>query len=296
MFQWRSVSALFASAIVLCTAGVGGTAQAAEAPRTDSHLSSSEYKALVETIFEEFLPDSHRHDARISLQFHENSSGTGAFTWRKDGGRTWEFHFYDGVLKIKNMTTDVLTLIVCHELGHHLAGYPFKEESTWSAAEGQADYFATQACVPRLWQHDSDKNAVFAKRVGAESKKECDASFLQQPRRDICYRTMTALEAARFYEGRNERVLPDLRRSDGNVVNRTQTDHASAQCRIDTQKAGAICAREFDFSFVPGIRFPAKNSIESEMESALSVCSGADFPLSAQRPRCWFAPLAGGVN
>lgn len=296
MFQWRSIWGLFAIAVVVCSAKAAALAQADDVPLSVPAVSVSEYRAQIERILGEFAEDAQRHKAQLTFELHENSSGTGAFTWRKEGGRTWEFHFYDGALKMQKMSEDVLTLIVCHELGHHFAGYPFKQDSLWSAAEGQADFFATQACVPRLWKDDWERNAHAAKVVAPKWKQECDAAFVSQPRRNLCYRSLNALEAARFYEGRNEKSVPELHRSDRTVVAQTETGHSGAQCRLDTQKAGALCAREFDFSFVPGQRFPVRNSIESEIESALSVCSGADSPLSAQRPRCWFAPLMRGVK
>jgi len=223
--------------------------------------------------------------------FHRNSSGAGAFTWRKNAGRVWEFHFYDGVLKIKNVTADVLSLIVCHELGHHLAGYPFKENNNWSAAEGQADYFSTHACAPRIWRDEQDINVRFAGRIPVEFKSRCDESFLDQPRRDICYRTVAAMDAMRFYEGSQSKKIPSLNHPDATRVGVTETGHPQAQCRIDTQLAGAFCRSEFDFSRVPGHLGAARNSAEAERDAAPSHCDGLQFAKYMRRPQCWFAPL-----
>lgn len=249
------------------------------------------YERLISAVMSEFSPEIAAQSAATEVVFHRNSSGAGAFTWRKNAGRVWEFHFYDGVLKIKNMTADVLSLIVCHELGHHLAGYPFKENNNWSAAEGQADYFSTHACAPRIWRDEQDINSRFASRIPVEFKSRCDESFPDQPRRDICYRTVAAMDAMRFYEGSQSKKIPSLNHPDATRVSVTTTGHPQAQCRIDTQLAGAFCRSEFDFSRVPGHLGAARNTAEAERDAAPSHCDGLQFAKYMRRPQCWFAAL-----
>jgi hypothetical protein len=249
------------------------------------------YENLIGAVFSEFSEEIAAQSAATEVVFHRNSSGAGAFTWRKNAGRVWEFHFYDGVLKIKNVTSDVLSLIVCHELGHHLAGYPFKEDNNWSAAEGQADYFSTHACAPRIWRDEPELNALFASRIPVEFKTRCDESFLDQQRRDICYRTVAAMDAMRFYEGSQAKKLPALNQPDPTRVSVTNTRHPQPQCRIDTQLAGAFCSSEFDFSRVPGHLGAARNTAQAERDAAPSHCDGAQFAKYMRRPQCWFAPI-----
>ena len=67
---------------------------------------------------------------------------------------------YGGTPRHKTMTLDGLTMIICHELGHHLGGGPRRSELyPWSAAEGQSDYFAGSVCLKRLW--DGDDHTVY---------------------------------------------------------------------------------------------------------------------------------------
>lgn len=49
------------------------------------------------------------------------------------------------------MSKEILSLILCHELGHFLGGPPFALNSHWSSAEGQADDFAARICMKRLY-------------------------------------------------------------------------------------------------------------------------------------------------
>ena len=252
---------------------------------------SRKFRYLIDDVFDRFAVEIQKRGARAQIEYHENSSGTGAFTWRKEGGRVWEFHFYDGVLKTNKISDDVLSLIVCHELGHHLAGYPFKDDSNWSSAEGQADYFSTHACAPRLWREAHALNASFSTKISASMRNKCDDSFSAQPRRDLCYRTVFAVDTMRHYEGRHLKVLPSLDKPDPTSVSQTFTRHPAAQCRIDTQLAGAFCAREFDFSSVPGHLGVGRNTVEAERDAASSHCEEASLPYLMHRPRCWFASL-----
>lgn len=257
---------------------------------------SGRYRSLIAEVFNEFSAETQQHGASVQIEFHENSSGTGAFTWRKDGGRVWEFHFYDGILKTTKINEDVLSLIVCHELGHHLAGYPFKDDSTWSAAEGQADFFSTHACAPRIWQDDGELNASYATRIPVALRLKCNDSFASQSRRDLCYRTVAAVDVMRHYEGRHQKVLPALERMDPAVVAQTFTGHPAAQCRIDTQLFGTFCSRDFDFGRVPGHLGVGRNTLDAERDASSSHCETSDFPQWMHRPRCWFASLQSATS
>lgn len=250
------------------------------------------YEQLISAVFSEFSDEISAQSASTEVVFHRNSSGAGAFTWRKNAGRVWVFQFYDGVLKIKNINADVLTLIVCHELGHHLAGYPFNENTNWSSAEGQADFFSTHACAPRVWRDDVEHNAAYSTRIPSAFKARCDEAFVHQRRRDVCYRTIAAMDAMRFYEGSQAKKIPSLSQPDTTQVSVTDTRHPRPQCRIDTQLAGAFCRSDFDFSRVPGHLGVGRNTVEAELDAASSHCEGEQFPQYMRRPRCWFAPLS----
>ena len=61
------------------------------------------------------------------------------------------------------MTPDGFALVLCHELGHHLAGNP--RVQAWAANEGQSDYFSTQSCARELWSGETAENAKAALTV-----------------------------------------------------------------------------------------------------------------------------------
>lgn len=245
------------------------------------------FKLIVSEVFDTFKDVVASYNAKANIIFHWDSSGTGAFTLQREGGRVWDFYVYDGILRVPNITDDAVQLVICHELGHHIAGYPLKSGSSWSAAEGQADYFATFACAPKVWEADEEKNELFRDLVQPFFKSQCDESFSRQARRDICYRTAVAMEAMRYYEGYSKGVLPSLYDKDETLVEKTNTSHPNAQCRVDTQLAGAFCSKEFDHFYIPGRS--GNNTIDDEIDSNKYYCNQYEQQ-NVARPRCWYAP------
>ena len=62
-------------------------------------------------------------------------------------GKNAIVRLFGGMARHPLINLDGLTLILCHELGHHLAGPPIRRSDfPWSSAEGQADYGNTYLC------------------------------------------------------------------------------------------------------------------------------------------------------
>jgi Zn-dependent protease with chaperone function len=53
---------------------------------------------------------------------------------------------FGGLARDPLVTKDGFSAVICHEIGHHIAGAPRKGFS-WASNEGQADYFATTKCL-----------------------------------------------------------------------------------------------------------------------------------------------------
>jgi hypothetical protein len=112
-----------------------------------------------------------------------------------------------GMLQHKRMTPDVLTLLLCHELGHFLGGPPLKSRAGWSSTEGQADYYSGMACAHRLGLDEM----AFADAALALTQIYAEVTFSPPPRLDRC---------------------------DESVVSRTNFGYPGVQCRLDTLMAG----------------------------------------------------------
>ena len=59
-----------------------------------------------------------------------------------------------GTSRIAGLTPDAYAAIICHELGHIVAGEPFQtiQFADWSSSEGQSDFFAASVCLPRYFR------------------------------------------------------------------------------------------------------------------------------------------------
>jgi len=59
-----------------------------------------------------------------------------------------------GTTRLPEMTEDAYAAIICHEIGHIIAGEPRQTISSaeWSSSEVQADFFAASVCLPRYFK------------------------------------------------------------------------------------------------------------------------------------------------
>lgn len=115
----------------------------------------------------------------------------------------WYIEVYGGLLNHPDIGEDELLLILCHELGHHLAGEPTASRGGWSACEGQADYWSGKFCGHIL-----------------TNAKE------------------SAVRLARLYASQGTGGYPQLDTPDVTKVLRTFFGYPTPQCRLDTILAG----------------------------------------------------------
>lgn len=214
--------------------------------------------------------------------------------YAKRSGKRWIIEMYGGLARRPEVTPDGFALVTCHEIGHHLGGYPFKGD-IWAASEGQADYYAAQGCARWLWKSKTEENRHFAKTVSAPAKLKCDTSWQTVDDRHLCYRiSMAGLSLARLL-GRHDNTAPDFNRQDTSRVNRTNIHHPAAQCRLDTYVAAANCTVFPNLDLIPGAKATlGRDSIYAEMEAARESCMQASSWLETpgyngqHRPACWF--------
>ncbi len=189
-------------------------------------------------------------------------------------GKIWELHMYGGLARRPEITPDGFEMVACHEMGHHLGGFPFAQ--FWASNEGQADYFAALSCTRTLWAPQKAMNALSSAVIPAFPKSLCDAAWLFQDDRNLCYRIAIASKslADLLSQGVAKYETPDR-----SVVAITDDEHPSGQCRLDTYLAGAVCGMRFDPYKIP----------PSELASVRSSCM-ASLKEAGFKPRCWFKP------
>lgn len=169
------------------------------------------------------------------------------------------------------LTADGYSAIICHELGHFLAGPPFRPGNTWASTESMSDYFSTAVCLKKLFR---DMGSVEVIEIDPNVKINCDRNYKKKSERNVCYRTAEAglnlmkelhLSLTKiggfnipFYD------LYDLSKKDSGFYG----DYPSLQCRAETLVAGAYC-----------------HSAEKNWDNKIPwTCSEG----LAARPSCWF--------
>lgn len=152
----------------------------------------------------------------------------------------WQIEVHGGLARHPKMTEDSYTVVLCHELGHHVGGYPFKPLSGaaaagWAAVEGQADYYAVKDCARRLWRDEFDINAGFRATIDSAAKAQCDSVWPDIHEQNLCYRIMAASHdmTDALAALRNKTVSFAIH--DPTIVPQTVSEHPNEQCRLDSR-------------------------------------------------------------
>jgi hypothetical protein len=199
----------------------------------------------------------------------------------------WIVTMYGGLARRPEVTVDGFVMVLCHELGHHLGGFPFVRD--WAADEGQADYFASLECTKHFWGADRDGNAAAREQTPQVAKDRCDDIWSTQSGQDLCYRSMMASKSISDLLGALGETEVHFDTPDTSEVEATNHRHPDAQCRLDTYMAGALCTADFSQTIIPGVNKDDHNGLDAETESAEYTCTAQQFE-KGLRPHCWFKP------
>jgi len=204
-------------------------------------------------------------------------------------GSTWIINAYGGLARYKSMTYDGEIMVLCHEMGHHMGGfpsYPGVFGDSWASNEGQSDYFATMKCFRKVVEEDDNESIVAAMTIPAEVSRGCQLGFSDAKELALCKRSaMTGKVLAQvLYElGRgssrsSEPVnSPEFNTPSQAVVTTTDNNHPLSQCRLDTYFSGAICRVSSNVDF-------------GKKEGHTGACNQELGDSFGFRPRCWYKP------
>ena len=274
-----------------CGIAAASSATATILPPNDLHLEDSlsltsgiteaEFNTTLDHVFAIYAPVFAVHNATFKISRNWADSTVNAYAQKL--GSTWLISMFGGLARRPEVTVDGFALVACHEVGHHLGGFPTYFLSDM-ASEGQADYFATHACAKMIWGTQLEENAKYRDLASVNVKATCDASVADIDDQNLCYRaTMGGESLARLLGALGGTPNVDIMTPSTVVVRSTQTSHPKAQCRLDTYLAGSVCGVEFPSSEIP-----------NSWETARAVsCSTAAGSTSGFRPLCWFKPADG---
>lgn len=216
-------------------------------------------------------------------------------------GTIAEVNMYGGFARRQEITSDAFALVVCHEFGHHLAGFPRYGNMGWAANEGQSDYFSTLSCSRYLWENElftfipEEMEPVAEGKDPIQTDPEqgepdpsdpvhvqiCKEAWDTLKSRSVCIRQLLASKSvATLLAVLGRETMPDFDTPDQSTVRKTQDSHPRAQCRLDTMVAGAVCPKDWNHNSISN----------SEIESMDSTCFRSEGFTIQARPRCWYAP------
>lgn len=263
--------------------------------RGAANFSEQDFNLALRQIQDVYAPVVTGVGGNLSIQGEWRSEEINAGA-AQSGGK-WMVKVFGGLARRPELTIDALTQIVCHELGHHLGGFPYGERGgfspgpQWMASEGQADYFSTQVCARKLWEKDIEKNAEFKDKVSATAQKSCDTIWSTADEKNLCYRIAVATESVMTTMSSLMNVAnPKFDTPDQKLVSQTIVKgYPEVQCRMDTLMQGSLCLSAFDEKIVPGKNLSGgPKGTEAETQAAHSSCTQLSGFSAGLRPACWF--------
>ncbi|MCX6110613.1 MAG: hypothetical protein NTZ90_13530 [Proteobacteria bacterium] len=250
-------------------------------------LTEAQFNATIDKGEKIFSSIIQGHGGRLSVARLWNDSTVNASALQIFN--LWQVNMYGGLARRPEITVDGFTLVLCHEIGHHLGGFPFV--SFWGADEGEADYFATHVCPALWWSDEASVNASSRDTVPLTAKNACDDIYKTEAAQNLCYRSMLASKSISDLLAALHNGTVSFDQHDNHVVGETDHAHPAAQCRLDTYAAATICTQPWDLNIIPGKRgFFPDNGRGGEQDSANFTCTASGQYQVGLRPRCWFKP------
>lgn len=251
-------------------------------------LTEAQFNEQIDKVSAVIAPIMKNLGGRMTVERAWTDSTVNAYADQQGG--TWNVHMFGGLARRPEVTPDGFAMVICHESGHHLGGFPFSAD--WAADEGQSDYFATTHCARAIWSNEKEQNAAAAATVNATAKAKCDHTMTTDDDRNLCYRTMNASKSLADLLAALGGTKASFETVDPAQVSRTDHEHPEAQCRLDTYIAGSLCTAPYDAGVIAGKGTDGrgKNTVAAERESAKQYCADAAKFENGLRPRCWFKP------
>jgi hypothetical protein len=260
-----SFSAFFSLSSFACD---GGMFQNPPALLVANDLTRAEYEKRLSDFEEFFTPWVEEKLNSELIVFKSWSSNTiNAFAERARGKVM--INLFGGLARHPVVTRDGIDAVLCHELGHHLGGYPKKSGNRWSSAEGQSDYYATMKCLRLYWQNENNEIQGVPELV----RTECAQSFSTRNEQALCERmSLAGKSVARLIQVLDHDSLePRFETPEPERARRMVYTHPFAQCRLDTFYQGSLC------SVSPYEDFDDLNPLIGSCNTGLGA-----------RPPCWF--------
>lgn len=256
-------------------------------------LTEQEFHEAIDRVESVYAPIISNMGARLNVDRKWNDGTVNAYA--SQSGKNWKVAMFGGLARHSTITMDGFSLVVCHEIGHHIGGAPKKGSSaggggwwggnsgggmvSWASNEGQADYFATLKCLRKTFIND-DNAAIVARMDVPKFVVDHCKQATKNNRADtaLCIRTsMAGKSVSDLFSALSRLPATAFDTPDKKVVSRTDDNHPKAQCRLDTYFQGSLC----DVSM---------NEDVSQTDEVKGTCHASLGHSKGLRPTCWFKP------
>ncbi len=254
-------------------------------------LTEAQFNSAIDRVEAIYAPIISNLGAKLDIQRKWTDGTVNAYA--SQSGKTWSVAMFGGLARHETITEDGMSLVVCHELGHHIGGAPKKGGSTsggwwggssgnassWASNEGQADYFATLKCLRKVFLNDNNASIVAAMEIPKALTDACKKTT-KGDKEDtaLCIRTsMAGKSVSDLFSALSNLPMTKFDTPDSKVVSTTDDNHPKAQCRLDTYFQGSLC----DVSM---------NEDVSQSEEVKGTCHPSQGYKIGTRPLCWFKP------
>jgi hypothetical protein len=233
-------------------------------------VTQTDFNNIINYIQSMYAPIVKKMGANLVIKGDWNDSTVNAYA--STNGKTWNVQMFGGLARRPEVTFDGFAMVICHELGHHLAGFPTVNGWYGSASnEGNSDYWALMVCAKKFFKGYAEEYTP----VNDYAKKKCDKFYTDSHDLYVCYRSMNAGWSLGNLLASLGGDRINFETPDPTVVYQTNGSHPAAQCRLDTMVAGSICRSNWRDDFVPN----------SEKDAYTVSCQYGE----ASRSACWYA-------
>ncbi|MDZ4662347.1 MAG: hypothetical protein SGJ18_12085 [Pseudomonadota bacterium] len=240
-----------------------------------SGITEDQFNDLLDQVEKIYTPIFSGYGATFDLVRSWDDDTVNAQAWQT--GKTWHIEMFGGLARHKETTADGMTLVACHEIGHHLGGGP---KIAWASNEGQSDYFGSLKCLRKVWAKDDNEKIVSKAEIDPVAVETCEAYSKDANEVAICKRgAMAGMALGRLLSSLGGEDMPKFETPDSKVVKKTNNSHPAGQCRLDTYYRGSYCNVSSDIDV----------DIDGD-DFNLGVCSRKYKDQEpAARPLCWYA-------
>ena len=241
-----------------------------------NEMTETQFKKLTKD-FEVFFGESVEREYNRELQLYSSWKSNTVNAFAEQDSRSFKITIYGGLARHKSMNEDSVTLTLCHELGHHLGGYPKKSMNKWSSAEGQADYFATMKCGRKIWEKQDNETAIANLSIPSAVKNQCEEAFAGKADRALCMRLNMAGRglALMFQDLESDSLEPRFETPSSEITRTMNYMHPYNQCRLDTYFMGSLCHVDKAINF-------------DDDNETIGACNLKLGDKLGNRPKCWF--------